>query len=119
MLTFEDDFVTPGAQRPMPESMDAIDAQTSVAVYGGILSREPVHDLDAEAQALSNGFHRVRAEDKRVINGQSDVNQLVPLKYKGAGKKSPPACPNPGMPQKTNMQREIELWKTPNGLTDD
>src|ERR1022692_145681 len=119
MLTFEDDFVTPGAQPPNPESMDAIDAQTSVAVYGGILSREPVHDLDAEAQALSNGFHRVRAEDKRVINGQSDVNQLVPFKYKWAWDKYLSACANHWMPQEINMQRDIELWKNPNGLTDD
>src|SRR5229473_2610211 len=119
MLTFEDDFVTPGAPRPMPESADAVGAQTSLSVYGGILSREPVHDLDAEAQALSNGFHRVRAEDKRVINGQSDVNQLVPFKYKWAWDKYLSACANHWMPQEINMQRDIETWKNPNGLTDD
>ena len=78
MLTFEDDFVTP-PPRPMlqPTTPDTIRAQTT----GGILSREPVHDLDAEAQALQNGFRRVRAEDKRVIIAQSVVNQLVPFKY--------------------------------------
>jgi ribonucleoside-diphosphate reductase beta chain len=119
MLTFEDDFVTPGAPRPMPESADAIGAQTSLSVYGGILSREPVHDLDAEAQALSNGFHRVRAEDKRVINAQSDVNQLVPFKYKWAWDKYLSACANHWMPQEINMSRDIALWKDPNGLTDD
>ena len=26
-------------------------------------------------------LRRVRVEDKRVINGQADVNQLVPFKY--------------------------------------
>ncbi len=92
MLTFEDDFVTPREPRPMPESADAIGAQTSVEVYGGILSREPVHDLDAEAHAMANGFRRVRAEDKRVINAQSDVNQLVPFKYKWAWDKYLSAC---------------------------
>ena len=123
MLTFEDDFVTPGAPRPMPESADAVGAQTSLSVYGGILSpqlsTEPVHDLGVEAQALSNGFHRVRAEDKRVINAQSDVNQLVPFKYKWAWDKYLSACANHWMPQEINMQRDIELWKNPNGLTDD
>src|SRR6202022_675411 len=113
------DFVTPGAPRPMQESADAVGAQTSLAVYGGILSREPVHDLDAEAQALSNGFHRVRAEDKRVINAQSDVNQLVPFKYKWAWDKYLYACANHWMPQEINKQRDIELGKNPNGLTDD
>ena len=119
MLTFEDDFVTPREPRPMPESPDAIGAQTSVEVYGGILSREPVHDLDAEAHAMANGFRRVRAEDKRVINAQSDVNQLVPFKYKWAWDKYLSACANHWMPQEINMQRDIELWKNPNGLTDD
>ncbi|MEN9466454.1 MAG: hypothetical protein RL081_455 [Pseudomonadota bacterium] len=28
---------------------------------------------------------RVRAADKRIINGQTDVNQLVPFKYMGVG----------------------------------
>ena len=119
MLTFEDDFVTPGEPRPMPQSADAVGAQTSAEVYGGILSREPVHDLDAEQQALANGFRRVRAEDKRVINGESDVNQLVPFKYKWAWDKYLSACANHWMPQEINMQRDIELWKNPNGLTDD
>ena len=27
---------------------------------------------------------RVNADDKRIINGQTDVNQLVPFKYKWA-----------------------------------
>src|SRR5215468_3278761 len=116
MLTFEDDFVTPPAQpRVAPRSPETILAQTT----GGILSREPVHDLDAEAQALANGFRRVRAEDKRVINGESDVNQLVPFKYKWAWDKYLAACANHWMPQEINMQRDIATWKDPNGLTED
>jgi len=116
MLTFEDDFVTPPVQpRAAPSSPETILAQTA----GGILSREPVHDLDVEAQAMANGFRRVRVEDKRVINGQSDVNQLVPFKYKWAWEKYLAACANNWMPQEINMQRDIELWKNPNGLTDD
>ena len=68
---------------------------------------------------MANGFRRVRAEDKRVINAQSDVNQLVPFKYKWAWDKYLSACANHWMPQEINMQRDIELWKNPNGLTDD
>ena len=67
MLTFDDDLAVPAAKPPLPAATpETIRAQAT----GGILSREPVHDLDAEAQALANGFHRVRLEDKRVINGQ-------------------------------------------------
>jgi ribonucleoside-diphosphate reductase beta chain len=68
---------------------------------------------------MANGFRRVRAEDKRVINAQSDVNQLVPFKYKWAWDKYLSACANHWMPQEINMQRDIELWKNPMGLTDD
>jgi len=86
---------------------------------GGVLSREPVHDLVADAQATANGFRRVRLEDKRVINGSADVNQLVPFKYRWALEKYIAACANHWMPQEVNMQRDIELWKNPSGLTDD
>ena len=50
---------------------------------------------------------------------QADVNQLVPFKYKWAWEKYLAGCANHWMPQEINMQRDIELWKNPNGLTDD
>ena len=62
---------------------------------------------------------RVSASDKRIINGQTDVNQLVPFKYKWAWDKYLAGCANHWMPQEINMQRDIELWKNPTGLTDD
>jgi ribonucleoside-diphosphate reductase beta chain len=62
---------------------------------------------------------RVRAEDKRVINAATDVNQLVPFKYKWAWDKYLSGCANHWMPQEVNMNRDIALWKDPNGLTDD
>ncbi|MFO1190875.1 MAG: ribonucleotide-diphosphate reductase subunit beta [Rhodoferax sp.] len=62
---------------------------------------------------------RVRAADKRIINGQTDVNQLVPFKYKWAWEKYLASCANHWMPQEVNMTRDIALWKDPNGLTDD
>jgi len=64
-------------------------------------------------------FTRVRAEDKRVINAKTDVNQLVPFKYKWAWEKYLAGCANHWMPQEVNMNRDIALWKNPNGLTDD
>jgi ribonucleoside-diphosphate reductase beta chain len=62
---------------------------------------------------------RVRAADKRIINGKTDVNQLVPFKYKWAWEKYLATCANHWMPQEVNMSRDIALWKDPNGLTDD
>ena len=62
---------------------------------------------------------RVRIEDKRVINGKADVNQLVPFKYKWAWEKYLSGCANHWMPQEINMTRDIATWKDPNGLTED
>src|SRR5690606_12239397 len=61
---------------------------------------------------------RVRAADKRIINGKTDVNQLVPFKYKWAWEKYLATCANHWMPQEVNMSRDIALWKNPNGLTE-
>ena len=62
---------------------------------------------------------RVSAADKRIINGQTDVNQLVPFKYKWAWDKYLATCANHWMPQEVSMARDIALWKDPNGLTED
>ena len=64
-------------------------------------------------------LRRVNLADKRMINGQTDVNQLVPFKYKWAWEKYLSACANHWMPQEIQMSRDIELWKNPHGLTDD
>lgn len=61
---------------------------------------------------------RVRVEDKRIINGHADVNQLVPFKYKWAWDKYIAACANHWMPQEINMAADIALWKS-GGLTPD
>ncbi|HEX2604184.1 MAG TPA: ribonucleotide-diphosphate reductase subunit beta [Oxalicibacterium sp.] len=71
------------------------------------------------AVAAADHSRRMDAADKRVINGQTDVNQLVPFKYKWAWDKYLAGCANHWMPQEINMQRDIELWKNPNGLTED
>ncbi|WLI88423.1 ribonucleotide-diphosphate reductase subunit beta [Massilia sp. R2A-15] len=74
----------------------------------------------AEAPAAAEAVaKRVNADDKRIINGKTDVNQLVPFKYKWAWDKYLAGCANHWMPQEVNMQRDIELWKNPNGLTED
>ncbi len=64
-------------------------------------------------------MRRVKAADKRIINGRTDVNQLVPFKYKWAWEKYLATCANHWMPQEVNMSRDIATWKDPNGLTED
>jgi ribonucleoside-diphosphate reductase beta chain len=108
-------------------------SQSNPVARSGILSTEPLPLANA-ASAVSakvpssnqepvflagNRFDRVRAEDKRMINGSADVNQLVPFKYKWAWEKYLATCANHWMPQEINMSRDIALWKDPNGLTED
>ena len=76
----------------------------------------PVAEPSTTAPAV---MKRVKASDKRIINGQTDVNQLVPFKYKWAWEKYLASCANHWMPQEVNMTRDIALWKDPNGLTED
>jgi ribonucleoside-diphosphate reductase beta chain len=71
------------------------------------------------ARSEDAGQRRVNAADKRIINGQTDVNQLVPFKYKWAWEKYLATCANHWMPQEVNMSRDIATWKDPNGLTED
>jgi len=68
---------------------------------------------------MPESFRRIRVEDKRIINGKTDVNQLVPFKYKWAWEKYLASCANHWMPQEINMSRDIGLWKDPDGLTED
>jgi ribonucleoside-diphosphate reductase beta chain len=74
-----------------------------------------------EVQARPTGREpsRIKAVDKRIINGGTDVNQLVPFKYKWAWEKYLSGCANHWMPQEVNMSRDIATWKDPNGLTED
>jgi ribonucleoside-diphosphate reductase beta chain len=81
------------------------------------VTRAAAHGTAAVPAAVSEA--RVNVADKRIINGQTDVNQLVPFKYKWAWEKYLSGCANHWMPQEINMSRDIALWKDPNGLTED
>ncbi|WP_170293814.1 ribonucleotide-diphosphate reductase subunit beta [Casimicrobium huifangae] len=139
MLNFDDDIVTPAqpaaatAATPQPAAQPARPSvppptAAQVADYRAQMHEQP-QPVAAEPRMSSVGnpefdsrWRRVRAEDKRVINGGADVNQLVPFKYTWAWDKYLGGCANHWMPQEINMQRDIELWKRPTsagGLTDD
>ena len=111
MLQFEDAVPASaglGLQHVVPDG--AIPVVNSVR---SVASAEPGVMTDTAK------LRRVNVADKRIINGQTDVNQLVPFKYKWAWEKYLSACANHWMPQEIQMSRDIELWKNPNGLTED
>ncbi len=102
MLSFEDE-ITPA---PKP-------------AYNPAMAAKPAAASSVSASDSDTKSSRVRVEDKRIINGTADVNQLVPFKYKWAWDKYLAGCANHWMPQEVNMNRDIATWKDPNGLTDD
>ena len=106
MLSFDDDMPDL-ALRPALSGA----ARASVP-RGGVGAPEALADP-------ARPLRRIRVEDKRIINGGTDVNQLVPFKYKWAWDKYLAACANHWMPHEVNMSRDIALWKDPNGLTAD
>ncbi len=70
-------------------------------------------------ESLEMGAARIQVDDKQIINCRADLNQLVPFKYTWAWEKYLAACNNHWMPQEVNMTADIELWKNPEGLTED
>jgi len=104
MLSWEDQTPVPAAPAPLPRL-----APTDL----------PAGRLPASVSHAVADARRVNVADKRIINGRTDVNQLVPFKYKWAWDKYLATCANHWMPQEINMSRDIALWKDPNGLSED
>ncbi|PVZ88177.1 ribonucleotide-diphosphate reductase subunit beta [Serratia sp. S1B] len=76
-------------------------------------------DINAGAEDLGTGAGRVQVDDKAMINCRADLNQLVPFKYEWAWQKYLDGCANHWMPQEVNMNHDIALWKSEDGLTED
>jgi ribonucleoside-diphosphate reductase beta chain len=100
MLNFEEDVV-----------IEQAEAKPQLHVVA------PVAPTPAANQPAFTG--RVNASDKRMINGQTDVNQLVPFKYHWAWDKYLAGCANHWMPQEVSMSRDIAQWKDSTALTED
>ncbi len=125
MLSWDDPAPsTPPRGPASPAQPSAVPRQALQPIVPDRTAIAPSPAIAAEPQPPSGSVaarsdRRVRVEDKRIINGASDVNQLVPFKYKWAWDKYLATCANHWMPQEINMSRDIALWKDPNGLTED
>jgi ribonucleoside-diphosphate reductase beta chain len=133
MLTWDDE-VTPTPSKSVSSGLPTNrEAMHSPLTQTASISQPALRTLDdgaiapivtqpsrtAATSAMPASTRRVSAADKRIINGHTDVNQLVPFKYKWAWEKYLATCANHWMPQEVNMNRDIALWKDPNGLTED
>ena len=101
MLSFEDEIIVEPV-KPQLAAVPAAEIKSAPAA--------------ANQPSISG---RVNASDKRMINGQTDVNQLVPFKYHWAWDKYLAGCANHWMPQEVSMSRDIAQWKDSTALTDD
>ena len=113
MLTFDEEI------KPNEQALGMMRTSTFDDVQGMQLqqARSKTNSVPMTPEkTVSSG--RIRVEDKRIINCNADVNQLVPFKYKWAWEKYLSACANHWMPQEVNMTADIALWKS-DRLTDD
>jgi ribonucleoside-diphosphate reductase beta chain len=112
MLVWEDDIRTPSNQVPRGLASSIVTASTAAGVQSFESRSMPQSPraVPAPAPAAKGNTaaqRRVNAADKRIINGQTDVNQLVPFKYKWAWEKYLSSCANHWMPNEVNMSRDI------------
>ncbi len=118
MLNWEDTSTT-AASQPVPDVQAAVLLSSHPSARAErVVSETPTLAGSTQHESALDA-RRVKVEDKRIINGGTDVNQLVPFKYKWAWEKYLAGCANHWMPQEINMSRDIALWKDPNGLTED
>lgn len=59
----------------------------------------------------------MKAEDKRIINGKTDLNQIKPFGHPWAWDKYRIENSNHWLPQDIQMTTDIGQWKDPNGFT--
>ena len=125
MLTWNDETSTQPVATPVPPGIvpGTQPVRAATGVFGDTALPTPglTHAPAATAAAVTPDAsqQRVNVSEKRIINGKTDVNQLVPFKYKWAWEKYIASCANHWMPQEINMSRDIALWKNPSGLSDD
>ncbi|MFY9260508.1 MAG: ribonucleotide-diphosphate reductase subunit beta [Gallionella sp.] len=101
--------------KPFAKPSTPFAAPVATPVVSDVPAAPVAHAASTQA-AASTG--RINVEDKRIINCNADVNQLVPFKYKWAWDKYLNACANHWMPQEVNMTADIALWKS-DKLSDD
>ena len=120
MLTWDEE-VKPSSQNQTEGGShdNRLGAMPALQTVSSTSSQGVVAQTSASTSAPAAVHKRVNAADKRIINAKTDVNQLVPFKYKWAWEKYLATCANHWMPQEVNMTRDIALWKDPNGLTED
>ncbi|MDO9420682.1 MAG: ribonucleotide-diphosphate reductase subunit beta, partial [Herminiimonas sp.] len=107
MLSWDEEAKPAAPQSALQPALQQVRDAAAQRIQAQDVAMDPA--LVAKPAAAVDPIRRMDAADKRIINGQTDVNQLVPFKYKWAWDKYLAGCANHWMPQEINMQRDIEL----------
>lgn len=125
MLNWDDPLIglKPSTLAPTaPPTQSTAVESAPVSTMEAPVSHDDVAGLHHGATGLESiqiGAKRILVDDKKIINCRADLNQLVPFKYRWAWQKYLDACANHWMPQEINMNADIALWKSADGLTED
>ena len=117
MLQFEDALPqgpVPGLQPVMPNRAAHM-VQPMAQPLMQTQTVQPIADSPAPQLTDTAKMRRVNIADKRIINGQTDVNQLVPFKYKWAWDKYCPPAPITGCRRKSRCRATSSCGKTRTG----
>ena len=121
MLNWEDPLAGLNGKNPPPLRIPSVGVESAAPAPKAPpeLSGIPVTGGASGLEVIEMGAKRIQVDDKRIINCRADLNQLVPFKYRWAWQKYLDACANHWMPQEINMNADIALWKSADGLTED
>jgi len=81
----EQPSVAPSERAPKPQLQPQPGLQPAVAARlpaGADIALNPTLMAQVAPPTAEDAARRINAADKRIINGKTDVNQLVPFKYK-------------------------------------
>ena len=115
-----------------------VSGSTEAAYAENKLSTEPLlllsaqdiknqHEQEARTRLLARtdlykgtidiGSPRINPEDKLIFGGDSDINQVVPVRLNWAREAWYNGCNNNWMPQEIDMKDDIAQWKDPDYLS--
>ena len=117
MLNWDDPLAKPAAN-PAPAQAKSAKPDHRVAepaaVYGHLLDETPADATKQDSaigQPVVTDVKPVNADDKRVINGMTDINQLAPFKYPWAWEYFLNANKNHWTPLDINMAQDVHDYQ--------
>jgi ribonucleoside-diphosphate reductase beta chain len=118
MFNWDDPLAKPATPQPTPVQAETDLPKHAVASsttdYSQLLDESPAEELKQDSaigQPLVSDVTPVNADDKRVINGMTDINQLAPFKYPWAWEYFLNANKNHWTPLDINMAQDVHDYQ--------